>query len=272
MNNTIYNIDNMIHNSHIEHMDSLEKKIFFLKRQISTLHSKNELMCASENDFLKEKIKLKEHNTIQAIMITNLNGYINQLRSSISTIHHANTLSIITTSHRGQKIPDPPLFAWNRSKAQAWIVDMRLKLTANTQFFRTEQVKMIYINSHLKGPVKDQIYSFIYDNLSFKFADANIMFSFLTSLYNDSNQRKSVVSALGNLHQRNKPFTDFMPKFTHLMNDVRYTNDQVKIDLRLLKFSNKKNQLLIGQDMPMNYLGYVTRLHKLDTNVRVAGQ
>ena len=32
------------------------------------------------------------------------------------------------------------------------------------------------------------------------------------------------------------------------------------------------NQLLIGQDMLLDYLGYVHRLHKLDTGVRVANQ
>ena len=229
-------------------------------------------MRASGNDLLKEKIELKEHNTVQADIIANLNGYITQLRSSAFTNHPANTPSITTTSHREQKIPDPPLFAGNRSKARAWIIDIRLKLTADTQLFQTEQAKMIYINSCLERPVKDQIHPFIHDDLNFKFADANTMFSFLTSLYNDLDRRKSAVSALRNLHQCNKPFTDFMPKFTRLMNDVGYIDDQAKIDLLLVKLSDEMNQLLIGQDMPTDYLGYVTRLHKLDTDVRVAGQ
>lgn len=37
---------------------------------------------------------------------------------------------------------------------------------------------MIYINSRLEGPVKDQIHPFIRDDLTFKFADSNLMFSF----------------------------------------------------------------------------------------------
>ena len=56
------------------------------------------------------------------------------------------------------------------------------------------------------------------------------------------------------------------------MNDVGYTDDQSKIDLLSVKLSDEMNQLLIGQDMPAGYLGYVIRLHKLDTDVRVAGQ
>ena len=65
--------------------------------------------------------------------------------------------------------------------------------------------------------------------------------------------------------------TDFMPKFkfTRLMNDVGYTDDQSKIDLLSVNLSDEMNQLLIGQDMPVDYLGYVTRLHKLDTDVHV---
>lgn len=151
-------------------------------------------------------------------------------------------------------------------------MDMRLKLAANTRFLRTEQAKMIYINSRLKGPVKDQIQPFIHDDLSFKFADSNTMLSFLTSLYDDPDRCKSAVSALGNLHQRNKPFSIFMPEFTRLMNNVGYTDDQAKIDLLLLRLSDKMNQLLIGQDMSADYLGYVTCFYKLDTDVCVASQ
>ena len=98
------------------------------------------------------------------------------------------------------------------------------------------------------------------------------MFTFLTSLYDNPDRRRSAVSALGNLHQRNKPFSDFMPEFTRLMNDVGYTDDQSKIDLLSVKLSDEMNQLLIGQDMPLDYLRYVTRLHKLDTDVHFANQ
>ena len=214
-------MDDTVHNSQptwagkdTEPMDSVEERVLFLEKQVSTLQSENESMRASGNDLLKEKIALKEHNTVLADMIANLKSYITQLRASASTNNNANIPPITTTSHREQKIPDPPLFAGDRSKARAWIMDMRLKLAADTQLFRTEQAKMIYINSRLEGPVKDQIHLFIHDDLSFKFADANAMFSFLTSLYDDPDRRRSAVSALGNLHQRNKPFSDFMPEFT----------------------------------------------------------
>lgn len=125
-----------------ELMDSPEERLLFLEKQLSTLRNENESMLASRNDLLKEKIALKEHNSALADMISNLNGYITQLRASVPTDNLANTQPILTTSHREQKIPDPPLFAGNKSKARAWIMDLRLKLAAENQFFRTEQAKM----------------------------------------------------------------------------------------------------------------------------------
>ena len=255
-----------------ERMDSSDERVFSLEQQVSTLQRENESMSASRNDLLKEKIELKEHNTVLADMIANLNGYITQLQSSASTNNQTNIPSIATTFHREQKIPDPLLFAGDRSKVRARIMDMRLQLSADTQHFRTEQVKMIYINTRLEGPVKDQIHPFTLDDLSFKIADANTRFSFLSSLYDDPDRWRSVVSALGNLHQRSKLFTDFMPEFTRFMNDVGYTDDQAKIDILSVKLSDEMNQLLTTQDMPADYFGYVTRLHKLGTEVRVAGQ
>ncbi len=56
------------------------------------------------------------------------------------------------------------------------------------------------------------------------------------------------------------------------MNNIGYTNDQSKIDLFSIKLSGKMNQLLIGQDIPLDYLRYVIRLDKSDTDVNVANQ
>lgn len=197
-------MDDTVHNSQptwagndTEPMDSPAERIIALVEQVSSLQKENESLRASGNDLQKEKTALKEQNTALADTIANLNGYVTLLRTSAPT-----ATSITTNPHREQIIPDPPLFAGDRSKARAWIMDMRLKLTADTQLFRTEQVKMIYINSRLEGPVKDRIHSFISDDLTFKFADANEMLSFLTSIYDDPDRRRSAVFALGNLSQR----------------------------------------------------------------------
>ncbi len=98
------------------------------------------------------------------------------------------------------------------------------------------------------------------------------MFTFPTSLYDDSDSRCNTVSVFENLHQRNKAFFNFMLEFLQLMNDVGYKNDQSKIDLLSVKLSDQMNQFLIGQSIPFDFLGYVTRLHKLDTDVRIANQ
>lgn len=50
------------------------------------------------------------------------------------------------------------------------------------------------------------------------------------------------------------------------------TDDQSKIDILSVKLLDEMNWLLIGQDIPINYSRYLTRLHKLDTNVCVANQ
>lgn len=175
MDDTVHNSQPTCAGNDAEPMDYSEERVFFLEKQVSTLQKENESMRASGKNLLKE------HNTVLTDMIANLNGYITKLRVAAPTDYHANKPPIITTSHREQKIPDPPLFTADRSKAQAWIIGMRLKLANETQLFRTEQANMIYINSLLEGPVKDQIHLFIHDDISFKFADANTMFSFLTS-------------------------------------------------------------------------------------------
>lgn len=73
--------------------------------------------------------------------------------------------------------------------------------------------------------MKDQIHLFIYNDLTFKFTNVNVMFSFLISVYNDPDRRRSAVRTLRNLSQYNKAFIKFMPKFIYLINDVGYTDN-----------------------------------------------
>lgn len=120
--------------------------------------------------------------------------------------------------------------------------------------------------------MKDQIYLFIYNDLTFKFADINIMFLFFSSIYNNTNQHANKVSAFRDRSQRNKAFTKFMLEFTCLITDVKYTDNQSKIELLSIKLLDKMNQLLIDQDMATNYLGYITQLNKLDINVCIINQ
>lgn len=63
-----------------------------------------------------------------------------------------------------------------------------------------------------------------------------------------------------------------MPKFTQLLNDMGNTDNQSKIDLFSVKLLDEMNQLLISQDMLIDYLGYVTWLYEFDTDVCVANQ
>ena len=104
---------------------ALEEQVSTLQKQVSTLQNENNSMRASGNDFLKEKTALKEHNTTLADMIANLNSYVIQLRNSAPTASAPTAIAASTTTpiaanpHREPKIPDPPLFAGDRSKARA---------------------------------------------------------------------------------------------------------------------------------------------------------
>ena len=59
-------------------------------------------MLASGNDLQNEMFALKEHSSVMADIITNLNGYITQLRASALSDIHAYTQPAATNSHREQ--------------------------------------------------------------------------------------------------------------------------------------------------------------------------
>ncbi len=78
----------------------MEGKLFFPEEKLSAFQSQNKSMHTSGNDFLKEKISLKEYNIVLADKIINLNGYIIQLWSSSPFDNNANTQHVGSTPHR----------------------------------------------------------------------------------------------------------------------------------------------------------------------------
>lgn len=122
MDDTVQNSQRTWAGKDDELMESTEERVIFLEKKLSTLQGENDSMRASGNDLLKEKIALKEHNSALADMIANLNSYITQLRSSPPD-NNANAQSVSPTSHREQKIPDPPLLLATGQKLEPglWI-------------------------------------------------------------------------------------------------------------------------------------------------------
>ena len=123
MDDTVQNSQATWAGKDAEPMDSMEERLFFLKGKLSTLQSENESMRASVNELLKEKVAMKKHNLVLADMITNLNGYITQLRSLPHSDVSAIIQPIATNPHREQKIPDPPRFLMTGQKLEhgSWI-------------------------------------------------------------------------------------------------------------------------------------------------------
>lgn len=91
---------------------------------------------------------------------------------------------------------------------------MHFKLVTNTQLFQNNQAKIIYIKYRLEGTIKDQLHLFIKNDLTFLFINTNAIFISLSSLYNNSDRIHITISTLGNLHQQNKSFFNFILKFT----------------------------------------------------------
>ena len=150
-------MDDTVHNSQptwadkgAEPMDSPEERVLFLEQKLFRLQSKNESMRAFGNDLLGEEVALKEHNLVLADMISNLNVILTNSRPLLQLTTIPKPLSSLPIVK--QKIPDPPLFAGDRSKVRAWIMDMRLKYPVVSH--RTSQDDL-YQQFVLKAPVKD---------------------------------------------------------------------------------------------------------------------
>lgn len=116
-------------------MDSPEEMIFALEKQISCLQIESEPMRASGNDLLKEETALKELNTALADMVANLNGISLNSEPLPRPIAMPEIYLLAPVLIVSQKSLIQHYTQAIELKARAWIMDMWLKLTADTQLF-----------------------------------------------------------------------------------------------------------------------------------------
>lgn len=171
-----------------------------------------------------------------------------------------------TVKNRSAKITDPFVFDGDRKLTRAFTTSMRLKLRGNASDFESEEQKIIYFHSRLGPNAQKHFFPYIKPDGTLTLTSVEEMFNIVTRAWGNTDQKRTSLRELEALRQKNTDFSEFIAEFNRLICDVGYETDSVKIDILHSKLAVEMRQLLVGQDMPEDYYGYVNRIHKLDND------
>lgn len=160
---------------------------------------------------------LQERNTARLERDEALQRNVSQRPNSehLSSSTHLSATASESKNQKSTKHPDPDKFTGDRNKYDDWKFHMDNKLDVNQDHYNTGAREVAYILSRLDSEPLKQVRSYCVGRQSKDvFLEADSLYSFLDSLYDDPTKLHTAKLKLGELQMRNDQlFTDFFNEF-----------------------------------------------------------
>ncbi len=203
---------------------------------------------------------------------------IGQLQAQVNTLSSRTTTpvltpnetenqdSMMTTSTKSEKLPDPPMFDGDRKELRPFVTKLRMKLHDNADRFPTDTNRVNYAMSRLEGDAARTMDPF-YRNGTF--SSVEVFISLLERTYDDASRKHSAATKLEGLKQRNREFTSFYSEFLGLVGELEW-NEAAKVDALRRKVSDEVRAQLIGRELPSALPEFATLCQRIDEDIRFA--
>jgi hypothetical protein len=246
-----------------------------------------------DNNALKEEYnKLKafqtNYNTLQAEhatlqtqihhLQTNPSAAITELQQKIATLEATNT-SLMNQHHLPQYLPrlsaehpDPDTFSGVNKELPSFIRAMYIKLKRNADWYPTDQDKMAYLVSRLRGKAHDTVQYGISLKGDITFANIDAIVTVLQQTYGDIDEEGTAQTKLMNLKQGNKPTLQFLSEWQDIANKSGLEDKSLiaflKNSLHHEVLNRLSTMLLTNTKISPDLTGFITQIRHIDSVLR----
>jgi hypothetical protein len=149
---------------------------------------------------------------------------------------------------RVAKLPDPTLFAGDRTVFDNWLVQIKNKLQGNTDLYPSEDLKIIYVSSRLTGNTLALTNPRMNEDSPNRYRQLSEFYSHLKELYSDPNKMQNACCDFGKLQMRSgQVFQEFYTLFLRLSTEGSISLQDIKYEL------NEKLLLKLQESVRMYY-------------------
>ena len=170
---------------------------------------------------------------------------------------------------------DPDKFNGDKTKLEAFVTQLRIKLQQNTNHFvrpgqNTEQNQLSYAISHLESDAFLQIEPYVSQN-GIDLPDVPALEDLLETRFGDVDPVGTAKHKLYRLYQANKNLKMFLNTFLVLAKKAKLDNSQT-LDLLYEKLSDEFKNLLVTKKKQTNLVDLIKKLCNMDSSIKIINQ
>jgi hypothetical protein len=169
-----------------------------------------------------------------------------------------------------QTNPDPEKYSGDRKELNAFLSQVRLKLSGNAQMFPTLELRLAYIASLVKGPAYDHIEEHILDGFA-HIPGVNSLLGILSRAFGDPDEIGTAEREMHSLRQQNSDFATYYAEFCRLMTILKWDTYTRRAALREGLSSELKDSLVF-LDEKEDLADFVIQLQAMDNRIRARAQ
>lgn len=197
---------------------------------------------------------------------------VNNLTQEVTAFKFAIQYGNGTGHHRSAEHPDPDPFDGDAMRLPHFLREMAFKLRANGDWYPTEDSKLIYFISRLKGKAFGQVQGRIDQDGNINFTNVAEVVAILQVAFGELDEKASAQEKLLELKQGHRPFAVFVAEWQEFVLKSKFDNEALMTLLKkavhpalLTRYS-----FLPKNDVPTTHDTMVTCFRNLDAQVRMA--
>ena len=180
----------------------------------------------------------------------------------------ARLLQMPRESKVSKKYPDPPAFTGEQKEVWTFILQLRAKISANRDWWATEEDKVYYAFSRLEGVAVHRMGCYFDGRSERQIRTIEDFYKILETTFGDPDPRKTAREKVQLLKQKNQPFLVWFPEFDSYAARSEYTEDTLR-DHFLNNLSSELSAALVYDRPPKEgYQATVTHVQQLDDRMQ----
>lgn len=181
-----------------------------------------------------------------------------------------NNLSATRSTTKSERHPDPEPFVGETNDLERFTSQLYNKLRMNADRYPTEEAKVGYAFSRLKGPPAKAMEGF-WSKGSTTIHTLDEFVGSLERLYGNPHKKEHAVFDWLRLRQRNRRFTEFLAEFERLANlGGVQGDDRLQPQLELAISDELRNRMITLDTIPSDYKGFRDKCLQIESRLIAA--
>ena len=257
----------------LEKLKALEKAFVDLTEKVNALEGVDEELANAREQVKEGHDALNQALGAHTVYKDQNAKLTRQLQLAQSS--NSNLVAPVPQARPSPNHPNPDKFNGDKTKLEAFITQLRIKLQQNADYFmrpgqNTEQNQLLHAISCLEGDVFLQIKLYV-SRTGINLPDIAGLEELLETRFGDVDPVSTAKHELYRLYQANKDLEVFLNTFLVLAKKAKLDNLQT-LDLLYEKLNDEFKILLVTKKKQTNLADLITKLQSMDASMKVISQ